>query len=247
VQDAFAARLQKTRGGALAIGGIAALLAALLLVVYLRQYRASIDSGSQPMSVLVAKRLIPKGTSGSVVAQKDMFQVATIRKDQLKNLAVSDPAAVSSRVAVADIYPGQQLTAADFSAESASGLSAQLTGAQRAIALPLDGPHGLGGQIEPGDRVDVYVNVAATGGPVVKLLASNIDVLAVDGARAGGVGQSGSASGTVTLRVAAAQAADFAFGSDNAKLWLVLRPQAGAESTPRDLVTGASVLAGSGR
>ena len=62
MQDVFAGRLFKTRGGAVLIGGVAAVLAAILLVVYLHSYRSSVNSGSRPMTVLVAKSLIPKGT-----------------------------------------------------------------------------------------------------------------------------------------------------------------------------------------
>ena len=41
------------------IGGVAAVLAAILLIVYLHSYRSSVNSGTRPMTVLVAKSLIP--------------------------------------------------------------------------------------------------------------------------------------------------------------------------------------------
>ena len=66
--------------------------------------------------MLVAKNLIPKGTSGTVIAEKQLFQAATLSKDDLKVGAISDPAYLNGRVAVADIFPGQQITTADLSA-----------------------------------------------------------------------------------------------------------------------------------
>ena len=49
--------------------------------------------------MLVAKDLIPKGTSGTVIAEKQLFQAATLAKDDLKVGAISDPAYLNGRVA----------------------------------------------------------------------------------------------------------------------------------------------------
>ena len=50
MQDVFAGRIFKTRGGAVLIGGAAAVLAAILLVVYLHSYRSSVNSGTRPIT-----------------------------------------------------------------------------------------------------------------------------------------------------------------------------------------------------
>jgi Flp pilus assembly protein CpaB len=233
VQDVFAGKLFKTRGGAVLVGGTAAVLAAILLVAYLHSYRSRVNGGTQPMTVLVAKSLIPRGTSGTLIAQQHLYQVTTVPKDQLKNLAVADPAALSGRVTVADLYPGQQLTAGDFTVASANSLPTQITGDRRAIAIAVDATHGVGGQVQSGDHVDVYVGLSAQGtGGLIKLLASNVLVLAAPS----------SAGGNIILRVSAPQSAKFAFAVDNGKIWLVLRPQAGATQTPPALVNVGSLL-----
>jgi Flp pilus assembly protein CpaB len=246
VQDAFSGKLQRSRGGALIIGVAAAVLAAILLAVYLHQYRSSVDSGSKPMTVLVAKSLIPKGTPGAVVAQRELFQVTQVRKDELKNLAISDPSVIRGRVAVADIYPNQQLTSSDFTEVQSNALPMQMARDQRAISIPLDASHGLIGQVQSGDRVDVYVGLGngAGGGAVTKLLARNILVLSA--ANSTGNGTSGTTGNTV-LRVSADQAAKFAFSSDYGKLWLVLRPRIEPSATPPALVTAQTLLAGTAR
>src|SRR3954447_13482061 len=190
MQEVFAGRLFKTRGGAVLIGGVAAVLAAILLIVYLHSYRSSVNSGSQPMTVLVAKSLIPKGTSGSLIAQQGLYQVTSVPKDQLKQLAITDPKALSGNVTVSDIFPGQQLTANDLSIEGANSIPSVITGKARAIAIPVDGAHAIAGQLQSGDHVDVYVGLSANGGPLIKLLASNVLVLAAPSA--GGTGVSGS-------------------------------------------------------
>jgi len=227
LQDVFAGRLFKTRGGAVLVGGIAAVLAAVLLVAYLHSYRSSVKGGAQPTTVLVAKSLIPRGTSGALIAQQHLYQVTTVPKDQLKNLAITDPAVVSGRVTVADVFPGQQLTAGDFTTAPVNSIPAQITGERRAIAISVDPTHGVGGQVLVGDHVDVYVGLNGQGaGGIIKLLASNVLVLA----------SPATGGGNVILRVSAHHAASFAYAADNGRLWLVLRPQAGASPTPPDVV-----------
>src|SRR5687767_8978538 len=113
MQNILSSRLLSTRGGTVVLGAIAALLAAIILLVYLNRYRESVSSSSAPQTVLVAKSLIPSGTSGVLVGQKELFQVASLSGDQVKEGAVVDPATLKGRVAVDDIYPGQQLTLAD--------------------------------------------------------------------------------------------------------------------------------------
>ena len=167
------------------------MLAAILLIVYLQSYRSSVNSGKRPERVLVATSLIPQGTSGAVMAKKGLYQVTTVQKDQLKPLAIADPAAINDRVAAADIFPGQQLTQTDFTTEAGTSIPYQITGAERAIAIPVDSAHGLIGQVASGNFVDVYVGDPRSGDlgsqtpGSVTLLASNILVLVAPGSAGG--------------------------------------------------------------
>jgi Flp pilus assembly protein CpaB len=227
-------RLFRNRSGALIAGVIAAVIAIILLVVYLNSYRSSVNSNKAPERVLVATKLIAKGTSGEAIAQKSLYQVTAVAKDQLEVNAITDPSALAGRVAVADIFPGQQLTQPDFTTEEQTGIPYQLTGRQRAIAIPTDTAHGVGGVVGGGNFVDVYIGTAGGQGQLVTLLASNVYVLS---APTGG-------GGNFILRIPTAQAAKFAFASDNTKIWLVLRPQVGSSRTPPTTATLAQLLAG---
>jgi hypothetical protein len=73
-------------------------------------------SGSAPSvcPVLVAKKLIRKGTAGSVIAKKRMYLRMTVPCGEREDGAISDPARLNGRVARWNIFPGQQLTRADF-------------------------------------------------------------------------------------------------------------------------------------
>ena len=57
MQDSLS-RLFRNRSGAVIAGAIAALVAVILLIIYLHSYRSSVNSGTQPERVLVATRLI---------------------------------------------------------------------------------------------------------------------------------------------------------------------------------------------
>ena len=65
--------------------------------------------------VIIATKLIPKGTPGSLVATNGMY-AATMLPGKEEDGAVSDPSYLAGRVAAVDILPGEQLTASNFTA-----------------------------------------------------------------------------------------------------------------------------------
>src|SRR3954452_3202325 len=150
----MSSKLLGTRRGTVILGVAAAALAGIVLLVYLNQYRNSVNSDAQPISVLVAKSLIQKGTPGNVVGSTNLYELSKIPKDQVKTGAFIDPQTLAGQVAVTDIYPGQQLTATDFGV-GGNALTQQLSRGERAVVVPLDSPSEVGGQIGPGDHVDI--------------------------------------------------------------------------------------------
>jgi hypothetical protein len=80
----------------------------------LSHHRNSVKGSTEPGTVLVAKRLILKGTSGSSIAAQNLFVVRTVPKVQMAPTAISDPAVLQGRVSAADIYPNEQLATSSF-------------------------------------------------------------------------------------------------------------------------------------
>jgi hypothetical protein len=76
--------------------------------------RNSVKGSTEPGTVLVAKRLILKGTSWSSIAAQNLFVVITLPKRQIAPRAISDSAVLQGRVAAGDIYQNQQLETSDF-------------------------------------------------------------------------------------------------------------------------------------
>lgn len=246
MQHILSHRLFSTRSGTVLVGGLAALLAGVFVLVYLNNYRQSLKTSSAPVTVLVAKKLIQKGTPGNYVGSADLFVPTSIRADHVRPGAISDPAQFRDRVAINDVFPGQQLTITDFSITAVTALNAKLAKDQRAVAVPVDSTHGLTGAIQAGDHVDVFVGFNQARGSanraVLKLLMPNALVLATAGQKSGiGSGVSGS---NVVLRANFQQAAQLAFAADNGRIWLVLRPSANVTATPPEMVTVESILFG---
>jgi Flp pilus assembly protein CpaB len=236
VENIMSSKVLATRRGTVLLGIGVAALAAIVLLVYLNQYRNSVESNTQPISVLVAKSVIQKGTPGSVIGTSGLYEVASIPKKQVKAAVFVDPKTLTGKYAVADIYPGQQLTAADFSESASNSLTQDLAKNQRAVVVALDSPALVGGQIASGDHVDVWVAFNAQGAngvsrPVVHQVFQNMHVM-----------NAASDGGNVTLRATPRQAGELIYASQNAKLWLVLRPAVGSTTAKPPTITANDLL-----
>jgi Flp pilus assembly protein CpaB len=223
------------------VAGVGALvLATILLLAYLSHYRSSVKSDSANIPVLRAKVFIQKGTTSLALARQGLFDVTAIPKDQLKDGAVTDAAAIQGQVALADIYPGQQLTIADFGVTATSSAlsgSADLlgTGATagtfRAVAINLDPTRGISPQTQTGDHVDAYVSI----GGKIQLLMQNMLILQAPNQSA--AGSTAPTSGNYIMRVPAKFAPKFIFAETNGSITFALRPQRGAKAAGTGVVT----------
>src|SRR5438445_8805993 len=106
-------RLVATRQGTLAVAGLVAVVAGVFLLVFLSNYRRSVGDSS-PETVLVAKSLIEKGSSGDVIITSGLFETNRITKHEARSGVITDPAKLHGQVASTDVYPGEQLTVSDF-------------------------------------------------------------------------------------------------------------------------------------
>ena len=235
MESIMSSKLWTTRQGTIVLGVAAAVLAAIALLVYLNQYRDSVNAKNAPISVLVANRLIQKGTPGGVVGSGALYQTTSIPKNQVKTGAFVDPASLTGKYALVDIFPGQQLTASDFGA-APNSLTQRLNKTQRAVVVPLDSPSSVGGQIASGDHVDVWVAFNGQGAngitrPIVRQVLANMYVM-----------NAGTNGGNVTIRATPKQAGELIYASANAKIWLVLRPAVGTTPTKPPTITSNDLL-----
>jgi Flp pilus assembly protein CpaB len=205
-----------------------------------------VNSGNRPETVLVATGVIQKGAAGGAISSQGLFKPTTIIAKQVSAGAVADASALVGKVAAANIYPGQQLTLADFTpgVGIASGLSAN----ERAVSVPVGAAPGLSGNLAAGDHVDIYVGLTSDASgrqtPELRVLASNILVLQAPTSSSGGIASASGGGGNVTLAVTDSLAPTVMFASSNGTLWLALRPGNAANPNPRQIVTLQTLLLG---
>jgi pilus assembly protein CpaB len=218
---------------------VTAAVAALIIVVAINRYRHNVNTSNSQTSVLVANGLIQKGSSFASIASAGLYAPSKVIEKRITPGAITDASALAGKVAVTNILPGQQLTAADFAVSS--GVATELAANQRAIAIALDSSHGLSGIVQAGDHVDVYAGFTTGAGSQVRLLVPDVLVLS-SSTSGGGIGSS--SSGNIVLAVDDNQAAQVAYASDNGKIWLTLRP-GNAKNPAQTVASLASILASS--
>jgi len=215
--------------------GLAA-LAAILTSVYVVNYKRHVQRGEDKVTVLVAARDIPAGTSGADVIDQKMLKEQTVPRKSIVAGAISTPDQLSQYVATQDVYEGEQVSTRRFAPPSEQGIRAQIKGTQRAYQLPGTSDQLLAGTIQNGDHVDVvgtWQVDAGTGGngPVVsRVLIRDVLVLrAPEGTASTKVTSPGQGGETVQLRVTDAQAQKLLWIQENGEgngegYHLTLRP-----------------------
>lgn len=132
-----------------------AALAAILTSVYVVNYKRHVQHGEGKVTVLVAARDIPAGTSGADVIDQHMLKQETVPRKAIVAGAISSPDQLSQYIATADVYEGEQVTSRRFSPPQEQGIRAQIKGTQRAYQLEGDQHQLLAGTLKAGDHVDV--------------------------------------------------------------------------------------------
>jgi Flp pilus assembly protein CpaB len=215
-----------------------AALAAILTSVYVVNYKRHVQHGEGKVTVLVAARDIPAGTSGADVIDKKMLKEQTVARKARVPGAISDPSQLSQYVAVQDVYQGEQVSSRRFAPPQEQGIRAQIKGTQRAYQLSGDGNQLLFGTLQAGDHVDVVgtwgiKNPGSNGEDAIvsRVVLRNLLVLTPPAAaESGGLG-SESGGMSVQLRVTDAQAQKLIWIEANGtetKFQLALRPPSGS-------------------
>jgi Flp pilus assembly protein CpaB len=224
----LAERLFATRRGALLTGLGIAVLAGVLLFVYVRQYRSHTSASAATTSVLVARNLIQKGTPGAVVASQHLYVIRQVAKADVKLGAYTDPQSLEAGVSLTDIPPGSQILGSFFGSPT-NVLDTEISGGQRALSMPIDATRTLQGQIASGDHIDIYYSAS---GKIVEIL-QNVTVL---GLSTGG--------GEITLQVSPLQAGRLMLATDTGKLWFTLRAKVGVPHQAPVIVAPDSLTTG---
>jgi pilus assembly protein CpaB len=226
-----------------------AVVAALLTVFYVSNYKDSVRSQGETVKVLVAARDIPLGTLGSTVVADKMLTTREIPRKAIVNGTIAKPEDVKSLIVTQPIYIGEQVTARRFGPITEAGVRTQLKGTYRAMQFKGDPNQILAGVLRPGDHVDVVASVRwpreDSSYHFTKVILRDVLVLRTSGAAEESAAiVPGGTGNWVMLRVAdgpQAQAMLHAYthGDD---WWLSLRPGVNAQNARPSYDDATSLL-----
>jgi pilus assembly protein CpaB len=221
-----------------------AVLAAVLVGIYIVSYRNKVNEGAGLVNVLVASRDIPSGTAGSSVASAGYLTTESVPKRALVDGSIASAAPLTSKVTADPIYKGEQITLRQFKPLAQAGIFAKFSGRQRAIAVLGTPSQMLAGTIKDGDRVDVVATVRYHTGPsraTTRVVLQNLLVLkAPDADKAKGMRPDEQLPATVVMTDRQAQTMGWAMKMST--WFLALRPTKTPRSSQARLETLHSVL-----
>jgi pilus assembly protein CpaB len=207
-----------------AIAMVFAVLAATGVAVYVQGVRSDAKTGGGNVSVLVAVRDIPAGTSADEIISAGAVETRAVTRSQMVEGAVTDAADISGQRTTSPILNGEQISTSRFDGGTAQlgGGALGLSPGYQAVSLNLDSARAAGGAVQPGDHVTIYAtfstNVADTG-EVTVTLVQDAEVLATNGA---GVGENAAPQVVVTVALKPGKAQRLVFAQERGSIWLAL-------------------------
>jgi len=136
-----------------------ALVAMMLTLFYVTNYKRSVQKDATSVQVYVAARDVTAGAAGTDMVKGHQLKLETVRRSDVVPGAISSPDQIDGLVLSAPLYAGEQVTLRRFSDVAAQGIRAQLKGTMRAVQLAGDPNQLLTGTLQAGDHVDIVANL----------------------------------------------------------------------------------------
>ncbi len=227
------------------IAVVLAVLAALLTIFYVTNYKKSVQQGEDLVPVWVAARDIPVGTSGTEVSDRNLLRPLEIAQRSVVPGAISKPEQIEQLVATEKVYAGEQLTLNRFHPLGEQGLRAQLKGRLRAIQIPGTEDQLLVGVLQDGDRIDFVGTLESGGGGGFTRVVLR-DLLVLKAPSTGNVeskiGARPDEAFSTVLALTDAQSQKLWHTVVNGEWSLELRPVTDAADSREDVETNATIL-----
>ena len=223
-----------------------ALLAAMLTMFYVSNYKRNVQHSETQVTVLVASKDIPVDTPGSEILSHNLLTKVSVVRRQVVPGAISRPEQLRNLIATQPVFAGEQVTTRRFGTPAERGVRAQISGKQRAIELDGDAHQLLAGTLRLGDHVDVIgaweaLDVTAVsgettgkGGNVSRVVARDLLVMAAPALPSKAGGLSATNAAFVQLRVTDAESQRLEWLKAFSKDWrLVIRPPSDSANSQR--------------
>jgi pilus assembly protein CpaB len=230
-------------------------VAALLVTLYLSNYKKSVQHQQQAVTVYVAAHDIPQSTPGAQVLSNGGLKTEQLARGDVVPGAISSPYQIKALVAIAPVYAGEQVTARRFGPVVQQGVRGQISGTYRAVQLAGNPNQVLAGTLQPGDLVDfeavITVHFSGSGGGLSgsdltfsRIVVRDLKVLQTQagGSTSARIG-SGNGDSAVMLRMTDAQSQKVAMGFAKGDYWtLELRPPVNSQDSPNTVETAGTIL-----
>ena len=205
-----------------------AVLAAVLVGIYVVSYRNSVTHGAGLVKVMVAARDIPAGTDGSSIAAGGYLKSESVPRRAVVPGSITSAHPLTSLVAGAEIYKGQQITLRQFTPASQGGIFAKFSGTERIVVVPGDPYQLMAGTVSDGDRVDVVAttkyHVDDLARAASRVMLRNLLVLKAPDASSKSANVAGQATTSADIVMTDAQAQTMSFLMKQGNWFLALRP-----------------------
>jgi Flp pilus assembly protein CpaB len=231
----------RLRNVAIAVG--LALVAMLLTLFYVTNYRRSVQHQQATVSVYVAAHNIQPGTTGAEMEHSHALKQVTVTRKSVVPGAIADPGEIANLVLTEPIFAGEQVTTRRFTDLQAEGIVGDLKGNLRAIQVAGDPNQVLVGTLKQGDHVDVVANITPDSNSndhITRIVLRDLAVLQANQQSSTPTGNSQSAS--VILAVSDTQVQRLFWVMKNADWTLELRPAVDSTDSKERIDTLNSVV-----
>ncbi len=155
---------------------LVAALGAVLVGVYVHNVKQNELAKQEPVRVLVAKKVIPAGTTGAAAAADGALDTKTIPRDAVASSDVlNDITPVENLVTNSPIFPGEQILKSKFGKPGDTSRLTLADDGTMAVSVSLSDPNRVDGYVIPGSDVAVFLTTK-TG---TQLLLPRANVIAV--------------------------------------------------------------------
>lgn len=168
------------RGVSLIVALVLAAFATAAWVSYVRSIEKRAIDGNATVQVYVAGDVIPAGTTAEQADANKLLVKTGVPKRLVAEGAVTELPQLRGTVASVTIQKGEQILRSRFTSPEQAARLLQIPPGLHAMSVEVAAPPGVGGFVQPHDRVSVIAKVERENSdPLVKFLLQDVEVLAV--------------------------------------------------------------------
>jgi pilus assembly protein CpaB len=227
-----------------------AVIAAVLMLVYVARARDTQEVGKNLVRVLVAGHDISEGTPGSSLSGGGALIEKRVPERTRVPGAITSADQVQGLVATQETLSGEQVTARRFGSLAETGVLTKIRRRLRAVQFAGDPSQVLDGTLKAGDHVDIMASWSVPSScstcKVVRTIVRNVLVLETSSDLPSVSGSGAANAKPIQLRLTQPQAERVFWMNENGTWWLSLRPVVQPRSAGQKVQSAGSIAVARG-